>query len=265
MNPEDLQDLQVVDSAGTKVGKVGTIFLDNDNGKPEWAAVKTGLLGSHETLVPLVNADADGSELSVPYTKDAIKNAPHWDPATELSTKDEAELFTHYGVSYSGDSVTADANQGQQQPPSGGRQEHSGEAGVVGHDTSGPTTDNAMTRSEEQLHVGTQQVEAGRAKLRKFVVTEQVTQTVPVRSEKATVTREPITEANMPAATDGPAISEEEHEVVLHAEKAVVEKEAVPVERVRLGTETVTEQQEVTESVRKEQIEQTDDTGRPTR
>ena len=35
----------------------------------------------------------------------------------------------------------------------------------------------------------------------------------------------------------------------------MVNKEAVPVEKVRLDTESVTEQREVTEAVRKEQIE----------
>jgi uncharacterized protein (TIGR02271 family) len=133
---------------------------------------------------------------------------------------------------------------------------------VVGHDTSGPTTDEAMTRSEEQLRVGTQQVEAGRARLRKYVVTENVTQTVPVSHEEVRIEREPITEGNAPAAHDGPAISEEEHEVVLHAEQPVVQKEAVPVERVRLGTETVREEQTVSDEVRKEQIETDDPTRR---
>jgi stress response protein YsnF len=56
-------------------------------------------------------------------------------------------------------------------------------------------------------------------------------------------------------ATAGPTLSEEEHEVTLHAERAVVDKETVPVERVRLDTETVTSQETVTEDVRKEQIE----------
>ena len=129
------------------------------------------------------------------------------------------------------------------------------EAGTVGHDTSGPTTDNAMTRSEEQLHVGTETRESGRARLRKYVVTEQETVTVPVQREEVRIEREPITDANRGEALDGPAISEEEHEVVLHEERPVVEKEAVPVERVRLDKETVTEQQQVTEEVRKEQID----------
>jgi uncharacterized protein (TIGR02271 family) len=127
--------------------------------------------------------------------------------------------------------------------------------GTRGHDTSGPTTDDAMTLSEERLNVGTQQVEAGRARLRKYVVTENVTETVPVSHEEVRVEREPITDANVGSAMDGPAISEEEHEVTLRAERPVVEKEAVPVERVRLDTETVTENQPVSETVRKEQVD----------
>jgi stress response protein YsnF len=51
-------------------------------------------------------------------------------------------------------------------------------------------------------------------------------------------------------------MSEEEHEVTLTEQRAVTSKETVPVERVRLGTQTVTEQQQVDETVRKEQIDQ---------
>jgi len=130
--------------------------------------------------------------------------------------------------------------------------------GTRGHDTSGPTTDDAMTLSEERLNVGTERAEAGRARLRKYVVTENVTETVPVSREEVRVHREPITDANVGDAMDGPAISEEEHEVTLHAERPVLEKEAVPVERVRMDTETVTEQQEVSDTVRKERVD-TDD------
>jgi uncharacterized protein (TIGR02271 family) len=112
-----------------------------------------------------------------------------------------------------------------------------------------------MTRSEERLRVGTTSQEAGRARLRKWVETETVSQTVPVSRERAVLETEPITDANIGDATSGPAISSEEHEVILHEEVPVVEKTVEPVERVRLGTETVTEQQTVTEEVRSEQID----------
>ena len=86
-------------------------------------------------------------------------------------------------------------------------------------------------------------------------MTENVSRTVPVSREEVRVEREPITDANVGNALDGPAISEEEHEVVLHAERPVVAKEAVPVERVRLDVDTVVEQETVTDTVRKEQID----------
>jgi stress response protein YsnF len=81
------------------------------------------------------------------------------------------------------------------------------------------------------------------------------TQTVPVRKERAVVETEPITDTNVDRATSGPEISEEEHEVVLHEEVPVVDKTVEPVERVRLGTESTTEQETVSEEVRTEHIE----------
>jgi uncharacterized protein (TIGR02271 family) len=124
-----------------------------------------------------------------------------------------------------------------------------------GNDVSGPETDDAMTRSEERLNVGTERVQTGKARLRKYVVQEQQNITVPTQREEVRLEREPITEGNIGAATDGPALSEEEHEVVLSEERVNVQKETVPVERVRLGTETVTENQQVSETVGKEQID----------
>ena len=86
-------------------------------------------------------------------------------------------------------------------------------------------------------------------------MTEQVEQTVPVQREEVRVEREPITDANVDDALDGPDISEDEHEVVLHAEEPVVETRAVPKERVRLETDTVTDEETVSGEVRKERID----------
>lgn len=112
-----------------------------------------------------------------------------------------------------------------------------------------------MTRSEEELHVGTASRETGRARLRKYVVTEEVQQNVPVQREELRVEREPITDANRDAAASGPEITEQEHEVTLHAEEPVVEKRVVPQERIRVDKETATDEQEVSEQVRRERIE----------
>jgi len=264
-DPAQLYGATVNGSDGSKIGKVEEVYLDEHTDKPEWAAVKTGMFGGHVSLVPLATAEFDGALLRVPYSKDQIKDAPHQDPEGALSPEQEAQIFTHYGVPYGGETVTAQTGgQGKQdsaQTGGKGKQE-SGQVGGPGQDTSGENTDKAMTRSEEQLHVGTERVHAGTARLRKYVVSEDVTKTVPVRHEEVRVQREPITDANRGEAMSGAELTEEEHEVTLHAEKPVVNKETVPVERVRLGTETVTEEHTVNETVSKEQIE-TQDESRP--
>jgi uncharacterized protein (TIGR02271 family) len=186
----------------------------------------------------------------VAYDKAKVKDAPKIAEDGHLSPQEEQQLYRYYGVDYG-------PAAGQETGRDGA---YDDAPGTVGRDTSGPTTDNAMTRSEEQLRVGTETRVAGKARLRKHVVTEHQRVTVPVSHEELTLEREPITEANRGAAYDGPAISEEEHEVTLHAERPVVDTEAVAVERVRLGKQTVTEQETVGGQVRKEQIElDTDD------
>ena len=249
----------VYDSSGSKIGSASEVYLDDQTGQPEWVTVKTGLFGTKESFVPIRDADLTDDGVRVMVSKDKVKGAPTLDTDGHLSPQEEEELYRYYGM---GGTDTMQTTQTTGMADTGMRDTGMRDTGytdnahgTVGHDTSGPTTDNAMTRSEEQLHVGTQSVEAGRARLRKFVVTENVTQTVPVTREEVRIEREPITDANMGNAMDGPAISEEEHEVVLHAERPVVQKEAVPVERVRLDKQTVTDQETVSDTVRKEQIE----------
>jgi uncharacterized protein (TIGR02271 family) len=227
---------------GQKIGKVGQLFLDDETGRPEFVTVNTGLFGTNETFIPVSEAEFSGDRLTLPFSKDKVKDAPNVDADGELSTEEEQRLYEHYGRS----------DYGEWEPGS----DRTGGGGPVGRDVSGPTTDDAMTRSEEELSVGKTQRETGRARLRKYVVTENVQQTVPVEREEVRVEREPITDANRDRATAGPDISEEEHEVTLHAEEPVVEKRTVPKERVRLDKETVTDERTVDEQVRKERIEE---------
>src|SRR3954447_2498527 len=242
----------VYGSDGEKIGSAGQAYLDDQTGQPEWVTVNTGLFGTKETFVPLRDATLTDDGLSVAYPKELVKDAPNVDPENgHLDEAEEQRLFTHYGVS----SVSSAPEHNQGEGFVGETDSLAGGVATEGYDTSGPTTDDAMTRSEEQLRVGTESREAGRARLRKYVVTEQQNVQVPVTREEVKIEREPITDANIGQATSGPAISEEEHEVVLHEERAVVDKEAVPVERVRLGTEQVTEQETVSEEVRQERIE----------
>lgn len=268
----------VLGSDGDKIGSVGQIYLDDQTGDPSWVTAKTGLFGTSESFVPLQGADVEGNDVRVPYTKAQVKDAPRVESDGNLSPEEEDRLYRHYeiGGGVTGDRTDTttgmvdnerdlDANAGRHAGTADagmtGRTDDRDAAGfdsgreTVGHDTSGPTTDDAMTRSEEQLHVGTERTEAGRARMRKYVVTENVSKTVPVSHEEVRVVSEPITDANRGNAHDGPSISEEEHEVTLHSERVVADKETVPVERVRLDKETVTENETVSDEVRKEKIE----------
>ena len=221
----------LVDDSGDKIGKIETFYVDEQTDEPEWIAVATGLFGTRVSFVPLEGASPAGDSLRVPYSKDQVKDAPHAEADGDLSPDEEAALYRHYGLAYDGEQTDS------------------------GHDTSGPNTDRAMTRSEEELRVGTTTREKGKARLRKWVETEQVTQSVPVSREQVRVEREPITEANVDQALDGPAISEEEHEVTIYEDEVVTSKQAVPKERVRLDKEVVTDEQTVSEDLRKERIE----------
>jgi uncharacterized protein (TIGR02271 family) len=245
---------------GENIGKIADVYESTDGGGGTFATVNTGLFGGGSSFFPLDAAEMQGDDVVVPYSKAFIKDAPRVENDEELTAPEEQRLFEYYSGAGSTGATTATttaATTGTQ----GFTGDRGNEHGTVGHDTSGPTTDNAMTRSEEQLRVGTERVEAGRARLRKYVTTETETRTVPVSRETVHVEREPITDANMPNAMAGPAISEEEHEVILTEERPVVQKEAVPVERVRLDTDTVTENVQVTEEVRKEQIDMDGVTG----
>jgi uncharacterized protein (TIGR02271 family) len=243
----------MVDPAGDKLGTIDAIYLDDETGQPEWATVTSGLFAAKTAFVPLARAEAAGDAIQVPYAKQQVKDAPSMAADGSLSQDEEAELYRHYGLDYS-------ERRSDSGLPAEPDRDDDGVYGdvqdtAVGRDTSGPTTDDAMTRSEEELRVGTETRERGRVRLRKYVTTEEQQVTVPVQREEVRVEREPITDANLDDATSGPAISEEEHEITLHEEQAVVEKRAVPKERVRLDTETVTDERQVSEEVRKEHIE----------
>jgi uncharacterized protein (TIGR02271 family) len=255
-----IEGADVVDESGDKIGSVSDIYLDDETNQPEFALVTSGLFGTKHHFVPLRDAELSGDQLRVPYGKDQVKNAPSIDADGQLSQEEEQDLYSYYGLPYSearsdtglpqggaGDVVTAGGT-------TGGRGEV-WDSDAVGRDTSGPTTDDAMTRSEEELTVGTREQEAGRVRLRKHVTTENVSETVPVRHEEARVRREPITDANVDDALSGPEISSEEHEVSLTQEEPVVEKRVVPKERVRLEKETTTGEEQVSGEVRKEEIE----------
>ncbi|TFH55927.1 DUF2382 domain-containing protein [Glutamicibacter arilaitensis] len=225
----------VVGPDGQKIGKFGQVFIDDRSGEPAWATVRTGFFGLSESFIPLSEAAIAGDTLSIPYDKQTVKDAPNIEPEGRLSEAEEQELYRYYSLAWD------DADQAAVQPgvpESEARTEYSREdmrEPVAG----GPEA--SMLRSEEQLHVGTENVETGKVRLRKHVVTEDVTRTVPVSHEEVRLEREPVADAPAAGALGG--------------ELAADEKSTEPVERVSLEKEAVTEEERLKAELRKEQVE----------
>jgi uncharacterized protein (TIGR02271 family) len=244
-----LHDADAYDREGDRIGSVDRVYLDDTTDEPTFALVNTGLFGMKSSFVPLEGASMEGDDLRLKFSKDQVKDAPNLDKDGHLEPAQEEELYRYYGMDH-GTAAGDTAPRGESR------------TGANGRDTSGTGTDDAMTRSEEELEVGKTERETGRVRLRKHVTTEHVTKTVPVQREEVSIEREPITDGNVDDGTDGPAISEEEHEVVLHEEVPVVGTRTVPKERVRLDKETHTDQEQVSGEVAKEQIDVNDDAER---
>jgi hypothetical protein len=233
LTKEEAQQLigcDVYGMGGEKIGRMGHVYLDDQTGQPEFATVNTGLFGMNENFVPLAEAQPSGDGLTVPFSKDRVKEAPSVSPdAGHLSQDDEASLYQHYDLPYGGiasgvgdEVASGDAGGVADEPAAGWTPTGTAEQGGPGRDVSGPNTDDAMTRSEERLDVGVRREESGRVRLRKYIETEYVQTSVPVQRERAVIETEPITAENVDQATSGPELSEEEHEVILHEERPVV-------------------------------------------
>lgn len=213
----ELRGAPVYDSAGEKIGKVDEIYYDYQTNEPEWIGLGTGMFGKKRVLVPLEGAKVKRDGVSVPYAKDHVKDAPDID-SDEISHDTERELYAYYSLK--------------------------------GAEPRGGDADQAVTRHEEELAVGKQEVETGRARLRKWVESEPVEMDVELKQETARVTREPIDEPVRDAK-----LGEDEVDVPLRGERPVVEKQTVAKERVGIEKDVATDRQTVEEEVRKERVD----------
>ena len=299
MDRSQIQNLiggTVVDSEGKDAGKIGMVYLDDETNEPDWVSVNTGLFGNKETFVPLEGARADGDNLHVPFTKAQIKDAPNVDADEHLDVEHEQKLYRHYGRDYGsqrdGDRRDGAADgHGRQDHDHGDdrnvaaathdRQDHDvtdrdgdrdrmgdvtdrdGDRDRMGDDRDRDREGEGVTLHEERLDVGTERRETGKARLRKYVVTEEKSVTVPVSHEEVRVEREPVSGRHAGDAK----IGEEVQEVTLHEEVPVVGKDTVATEEVRLSTDQVTEEKRVSEEVRREEVDVdgVDDHDRPGR
>jgi uncharacterized protein (TIGR02271 family) len=277
---------------GEKIGTVEHFFTDDRTGAPTWVAVSTGLFGTRHSVVPATEATFTEGTVRLPVTKEAVRTAPsvsseHLDPEAEallrqhygLDAGRSATETTSPGTGTAGtttagtaqapagdDTTTRDLSQLPADQSAGGtRQDTVGvDRAAAGDQTmpvsavpTPPPTDGAMTRSEEQLRVATERYAAKRVRVVKYVVTEEVQITVPIRREEIRIEEIPLDDG-APAPTgalDAVGTGGLPETIVLHTERPVVSTEVVPVERVRLRTEWVQEQTQVRDEVRRERVD----------
>ncbi len=254
----DLQGSTVYAQDGSKIGSVEEIFYDVDTNAPEWIGLGTGFFSSKRVLVPVVGASTTSDGVTVPYSKDMVKDSPDVS-GDEISEDMERQIYSYYGISASdsrSDSTLADRG------PATGTVDRSLDVDTT-RDASmdvNRTDDGSITRSEEELAVGKQRVETGRLRLRKYVDTEQVQADVTLQQETARVVREPINEV-----VSGAEIGEDAIDVTLEGEQAVVDKRVVAKERIGVDVDTEATTQTVSDTVRKERVDVEGDTDNPRR
>lgn len=235
---ENIDNAIVYDQNNEKVGTVKQIYLDDQTEQPRFATVSTGLFGMNETFVPLDAASrADDGNLTVPFTKDFIKDAPNIEPDGHLEPSEERRIFEYYGADMSAVGFAPNAGEGPTEPA-----------------TDEPT-ETAVAR-EERLNVGTQDQVTEQVRLRKRVVSEHQQVEVPVEREELVVERQSI-DPDSPEAQAGSLddAHDSDETITLHEERPVVDKETVATEKVNVGKRKVTETETVDAEVRKEEID----------
>ncbi|WP_052432660.1 YsnF/AvaK domain-containing protein [Streptacidiphilus carbonis] len=237
LDPQQVVGHKVLDAAGNKIGQAGQVYRDRSAEHEQWILVKSGLLGKGH-LAPMSGAHLVADDVQLAYGRAQVDGAPDLDAGRPLSADEELALYRHYGLGSDGGFPTAKLS------------ERDGTGGGVGE---------YLTRSEERLRLNSENVEVGHAKLHKWITTERVTRTIPVKHEEVRIERDPIVAGSTEADGVVPDWTEQEQDVVLHEERAMVRKETVPVERVRMRVEEVTEDVSFTEDLRTEQIDYQED------
>jgi uncharacterized protein (TIGR02271 family) len=279
MHAEELIGARVTGGDGQVVGTVEQVFNDDSDGRPVWALVRAG---KKDKFVPLGGSRLTRDGLNVPFDSKLIMSSPEVDAGRHMSAAQADQLNRHFGLTVPQQAGRPDVPAQGEQDISGrpGEQDISGQAGqqdISGQagqqdmrsgqdlgtqagqqDLGGPLVTEWLTRAEERVDVGTEMLETGRARLHRYVDTEPIEQAVHVYHEEVEIERVPLTPEEQ---ASGAPLAEDQQEVILHEQRAVFRKEAVPVERVRLVVRRVEEDRTFRDEIRKERIEVESDGG----
>jgi hypothetical protein len=224
----------MVDRDGNRLGEITDIYLDRETDRPEWAVVRTGLFGLRSSFVPLAEAGETDDQIQVPHERTLVKDAPNIEADGQLSEAEEAELYRHYRLDY--DTVTADIDQAAEQPggpsaddrptapPPDTREPGATSTGAPPDRRSGEelnatagmgsATDNGLGAGEgvsrpfvyetpgpPQGRPGSRRRQPGQVRLRRYLVTEVVTETEAGQRHELQVEREPIDDTEAAGVT----------------------------------------------------------------
>ena len=265
-NSQNLLDRPVLDQSGTEIGTVHSFWADTQSGNLEFIGVKTGWLFGANHVVPVEKAEVDGSASSIrlPYTSDFIKGAPSVDADATISDEQETEIYRYYGTGGStvkgtatGHTTESVSQNATATAATGAAAYASGTAATTGAANTARTAtgkdDIEVALTEEQVRVGKRTVDAGQVRLRKIVRTEIVNQPVEIRHEDVVIER--VAAGDVRSGTATSDFKEETIDVPLTREEVVVQKDAHVTGAVRLHKTEGVETQQVSETVRKEDVE----------
>ncbi len=255
----DLLDFNVVDQNKESIGTLHSMWNNQHTDELEFLGLKTGWLFGSNHVVPADSAQVDEATrtIQVPYTLALIKDAPSMDADSEISDEEEAEIYRYYGASGRATTTTQTTATTRTTGSSVADMATGTAAGMMAKGATARDTkvgdDREITLSEEQVKVGKRTVDAGAVRLRKIVRTEIVNQPVEIRHEDVVIERIAADKVTPGTATSD--FKEETIDVPLTREEVVVSKEAHVTGAVHLNKTSTAETQNVSETVRKEDVE----------
>ena len=246
--------MEVFGSDGEKIASVDRIEGD-------YMVASKGLLRKSIYYIPTDAIErVDGDRISLTMTSDeALEQG--WSDKPDSMTRETSSGDSATGV-HSWASPLTESTPGTDLPgdgaPTGKTHEPAPFEHLTDHDL--PHEHNADTISvkisEEQLDVSTRQVDRGAVIIEKNVVESEQVLEVPVVEERVNVTRHPVAQDLTPeeAVFESGVIN-----VHVTGQEVDISKDAQVIEEIEIAKETVTENQEVTESLRREEVHVTGD------
>lgn len=258
MHAQDIVGARVTSADGQVIGTVEQVFNDDADGTPVWAQIKAG---RRIRFVPLGGSRLSDEGLSVPFETRRIIGGPDISADKHMSAAQAEQLSRYYGLTVprqggerapeqATDTQARTDTQAAQRPGAGTQAQEARQAAPPEARQGAEAGTDWLVRSEERISVRTETVETDRVRLRKYVDVQPVEQGFQITREEYEVERVPIAEGEQLGD-----IAEGERELILHAERPMMAKEMVPVERVRLVPRQVTEDQTVRDEIRRERIE----------